>query len=131
MINTKQKQSRFYLSLLLISCVAILFTGCTKYNVNATNTTTTSTGSGSNGSGPTPLPPVYTGGGGTGSGGTGSGGSGTNSTPQAYVQALFFAGISNSYITVNDSIALKQAGGYTALYSGNARLLSTFDAAAQ
>jgi len=117
MKNTEQKRQGIYPSVIIILCFTIMISSCTKYNTNTTTTTT----SVSNGSGPTPLPPLY-GGGGTGSGGTGSGGAGINSTPQSYVQALLFAGISNSYITLNDSISLKQDGGYTPVYSGNGLL---------
>lgn len=112
-------------SIVILVSTLVLLSSCTKYSGNTTTTTTTSTGS--TGSGPTPLPPLY--GGGTGTGGTGTGGTGTGTggttnpnIPQAFIQGLFFAGINSSYVTINDSIALKQDGSYTAIYAGNTLL---------
>ena len=121
MIKNKFTQPSNKIGFILILSVIVLVTSCTRYN----GTTTTSTTTGSSGSGPTPLPPLYGGGtGGTGTGGTGTGTGGTTNPniPQAFIQGLFYAGISNSYVTANDSIALKQDGSYTAIYAGNTLL---------
>ena len=127
MEKNKLKKSNYKLYALLVFCAATLAISCTKYSGN---TTTTTTSSGSSTTAPTPLPPLAGGGtstggstGGTGTGtGTGTGGTANPNIPQAFIQGLFFAGLSNSYVTINDSIPLKQDGSYTAIYAGNTLL---------
>lgn len=127
------KQKRILKLFQVLFCSTILLLSCTKY----TGTSTTSSSSSSSGStAPTPLPPLA-GGGSSSSGGSGSSsgsGSGSGSStgtgtgtvnpniPQSYIQAFVFTGTSSSYITMNDSISLKQDGSYTQVYNGSATL---------
>lgn len=125
-LQNKQASNKFLFAII----IAALFIGCTKYAGTRTSTTTTNSGSSgsggssSSGSGPTPLPPLGgTGssgsGSGSGSGSTGTGGTASNNLPLSYIQGLFFAGLANSYVSINDSMYLKQDGSYTTINAGS------------
>ncbi len=145
MKNIEQFKKVQLINIFILIIFCFLLVACTKYGGKSSTTTTSGSSSGGSGAGPTPLPPTGSGsggsgsggtgsggtgggsgsggtGGGTGSGGTGGGGSSTANIPHAYIQGLFYTSLNSSYVTLNDSISLKQDGSYTTLFAGNTLL---------